>query len=484
VRIASRERLWPLLGLGLLVAVLPGMLVAAVGYDQADFSGLFHFLGVGFTASVTAAAALGLTVVGARNADTRTVLVGGAFAVMAALLALHGLSTPGVLVGQNGVISLTGGVTLPVGGALLALSVAPLPGPLRRVDVLLKMLGLLLAGVILIGVSAIAFPALVPSVPQEGSTGALALLAAGLACYAIVALRALRTFLLTRRRGDLAVMVGLVWLGTALVPALTMGWYDLGWWMGHELELDGIFVVGIAVALDLACPYPSRPLAGDLHAAELVAAEELFLGSHVRALTRRLAEKDAYTEQHTRRVALLAVEVGERLGLSRSRLRALAVGALVHDIGKLSIPEAVLKKPSALSDEEYALVQTHAERGAELLANLGGFPAAVCGLVRDHHERLDGRGYPRGLQGDELALDTRILTVCDVYDALISTRVYRPPWTREQAIGLLSDQVGAAFDPRCISALELATSEQPPQAAPAPEPARPGLARREWLLTR
>jgi len=263
-----------------------------------------------------------------------------------------------------------------------------------------------------------------------------------------------------------------------------MGWYDLGWWMGHELELDGIFVVGIAVALDLACPYPSRPLAGDLHAVELVAAEELFLGSHVRALTKRLAEKDEYTEQHTRRVALLAVEIGERLGLSRSALRTLAVGALVHDIGKLSIPEAVLKKPAVLSDEEYALVQKHAERGAELLARLGGFPAGVCALVRDHHERLDGGGYPRGLRGEELTLDTRILSVCDVYDALISARVYRPPWTREQAIGLLREQAGAAFDPRCITALELVTSEQPSlvMAAAEAEPVRPRLARRESLL--
>ena len=92
---------------------------------------------------MTAAAALGLTVVGARRADTRTVLVGGAFAVMAGLLALHGLSTPGVLVGQNGVISLTGGVTLPVGGAMLALSVLPLPLRLRRVELLVRVLGLL-----------------------------------------------------------------------------------------------------------------------------------------------------------------------------------------------------------------------------------------------------------------------------------------------------------------------------------------------------
>ncbi len=91
-------------------------------------------------------------------------------------------------------------------------------------------------------------------------------------------------------------------------------------------ELDGILIVGIPVALDLAHTAQSRPLAGDLHGADLVVAEEVFLGSHVRAITIRLAEKDEYTEQHTRRVALRAVQVGELLGLSRSRLRALAIG--------------------------------------------------------------------------------------------------------------------------------------------------------------
>jgi HD-GYP domain-containing protein (c-di-GMP phosphodiesterase class II) len=230
------------------------------------------------------------------------------------------------------------------------------------------------------------------------------------------------------------------------------------------------------IALDLASPHPSRPLAGDLHAVELVTGEEFFLGSHVRALTKLLAEKDAYTEQHTRRVALLAVEVGERLGLSRTRLRRLAVGALVHDMGKLSVPDAILNKPAALTDDEYALVRKHPDWGAELLAGLGGFPAPVRQLVRNHHERLDGHGYPRGLKADEITLDARILTVCDVYDALITSRVYRPAWTRDQALGLLRKESGTAFDPRCIATLELLTHEQAAVPSPACEAVVAGLA--------
>jgi HD-GYP domain-containing protein (c-di-GMP phosphodiesterase class II) len=382
------------------------------------------------------------------------VLVGTAFAVMASLLALHGFATPGIWVGMNGVVALTGGATLPVGAVILALSVVPLPRPLRGVRPLLALQAFLLVTVLSLGVTALVWPSLVPSVPAPNSAAAIGLLAVGLLAYGLLGLRALRTFLLTQRAIDLVVVVGIVWLGTALVPALTMGWDQLGWWMGHELELNGILLVGIAVALDLARAAQSRPLAGDLRGADLVASEDVFLGSHVRALTVRLAEKDPYTERHTRRVALRAVQVGEQLGLSASRLRTLAIGALVHDIGKLSVPDAILKKPGGLEDDEYEVIKRHPEWGCRLLNELGGFTAAVRQLVHDHHERLDGAGYPRGLSAGQIDLDTRILTVCDVYDALISKRVYRDAWSHEEAMALLHRETGSAFDGRCVAAIE------------------------------
>jgi HD-GYP domain-containing protein (c-di-GMP phosphodiesterase class II) len=147
------------------------------------------------------------------------------------------------------------------------------------------------------------------------------------------------------------------------------------------------------------------------------------------------------------------VQVGEELGLTPGRLRGLAVGGLLHDIGKLSVPDSVLKKPGPLDPNEYTIVQRHPEHGRRLLRELGGFSEAILRLVQDHHERLDGSGYPRGLRSDELDLDTRILAVCDVYDALISTRVYRAAWSAEKALGLLYEQAGSAFDSRCIEAL-------------------------------
>jgi len=448
-----RDRVVPVLMLAGAVAILPLPAAQLLGPKSVAIPGIVHFLCVGMGAIAATGAAIALTAVGVLNQDGRAVLVGTAFTAMAALLALHGLATPDVIFGFNGVVSFSGGATLPVGGAVLALSALPVFRGSQGVKPLLWLQGALLAGIAALGLVGLLFPSLVPAVPAPASSAALAVLLLGLAFYGVLGLRALHTFLLTHRGSDLFVLLGLGWLTSALVAALVLDYSQLGWWVGHGLEIAGIAFVGGAVALDLHRGVQSRPLVGDLRGSALVSEEESFLGSHIRALMLRLAEKDEYTEEHTRRVALRAVQVGEELGLPPGRLRTLATGGLLHDIGKLSVPDEVLKKPGPLDEEEYALVQRHPEHGRRLLRELGGFAEGVLRLVHDHHERLDGKGYPQGLSAEELDLDTRILTVCDVYDALISTRVYRAAWSAEKAIAFLHEQAGAAFDVRCIDAL-------------------------------
>ena len=119
---------------------------------------------------------------------------------------------------------------------------------------------------------------------------------------------------------------------------MTIPFTQLAFYVGHVLELAGVIALGVPAALDLRRAAASRPLVGDLTAADLVAQEEAFLGARVGALVVRLGEKDAATEGHTRRVAMLAVQVGEALGLARGRLRGLALGGLLHDMGKLAVP--------------------------------------------------------------------------------------------------------------------------------------------------
>jgi HD domain len=454
MRLFLRERIVPLavlLGIG---GALPLTLLLAFGHRMVMFGTPMHFVGVGVSALAAAAVSLALTIVGVRRDDGRVVLIGTGFTVMSALLAIHGLATPGAIIGMNGVISLTGAATLPTGAAVLALSAVPTLRRPRSMRALLALQAVSLVAVIGLGVVGMVFPNVVPAVPAPGSPAAIAALVAGVALFAVLLLRALKTYLLTRRFADMVVVIGIAWLTAALPPAMLMNYMDLGWWLGHLFELVGILVVGATVAADLFRTAPSRSLVGDLRAGDLVAQEEEFLGARVRALTRLLADKDESTEEHTRRVALRAVQVGEELGLPPGRLRALAIGGLLHDIGKLSVPERILKKPAALDDDEFAAIKLHPGRGVKLLRELGGFAPIIHQLVHSHHERLDGKGYPRGLAGCDLSLDTRILTVCDVYDALVSPRVYRDAWTHEDALALLHRDTGTAFDERCVAALE------------------------------
>jgi HD-GYP domain-containing protein (c-di-GMP phosphodiesterase class II) len=449
-----RERLASVLALIAASAVLPAAILHFFWNTEVQLTSTFHFVMIAIGASTATFAAIALTVVGARRNDGRTVLLGTAFTAMSGILAIHGLSTPGIIVGMNGVVAFSGAATLPVGGAILALSALPVLRNPHSVKKLLVLDVVVLVGILGLGIAALVDPHLVPAVPEHGSPAALVLLGVGLFFYALLAVRAARTYALTRRFTDFMVVVGIVWLALALFTQLLLDWEYLAWWIGHGLELVGVALIGIPVALDLRGSAPSRPLTGDLKAAEVVAAEEAYLGARVRSLLVRLAEKDAYTEHHTRRVALRAVQVGEELGLSPGRLRTLATGGLMHDIGKLAVPEEILQKPGPLDDHEYEVIRGHAEAGYVLLDELGGFPMPVRRLVRDHHERLDGHGYPRRLAAEDINLETRILTACDVYDALVSERVYRPAWSHEKAMDLLREECGTAFDPRCVGALE------------------------------
>ena len=453
------------------MATIPGAVLEGTSSVPLHPAPLAHFSLVVAAALAAAVASVVLSIAGARQGDGRTVLLGTAFSTMTALLAVHGLATPGVLTGDNGVVRLAGAASLPAGAMVLALSALPALRRPRRIAGLIAAQVALGVVVVALGVSALVWPSLVPALPTTGSPEAYAVLVVGCGLLYLIASRAVRTWRLTRRRLDLMTAAGVAWLAFALVAQMTIPSGTAGYYLGHVVELAGVLAIGLPAVLDLRSAAASRPLVGDLGAVDLVLQEEAFLGARVRALLIRLATKDAATDDHTRRVALLAVQVGERLGLAPGRLRLLALGGLLHDIGKLSVPTAVLQKPGPLDDDEFAEIRKHPEAGERLLEELGGFPSPVMRLVGGHHERLDGSGYPRGLAGESLDLETRILAVCDVYDALVSDRVYRAAWTTERAIALLKEEAGTRLDARCVATLEeLVAPGFVAGTKPAPDP--------------
>jgi putative nucleotidyltransferase with HDIG domain len=163
--------------------------------------------------------------------------------------------------------------------------------------------------------------------------------------------------------------------------------------------------------------------------------------------------KDLYTRGHSERVAELSVHVAEELGIRYEERRLTRYAALLHDVGKIGVPLCVINKPGPLDDDEFAQIKKHPTIGAEILRDID-FLGEAIDIVRYHHERLDGRGYPHGVGEDELSDIVRIVTVVDAFDAMTSTRSYRKALTVEQALAELHRCAGRQFDPRMVAALE------------------------------
>ncbi|MFC4640259.1 HD domain-containing phosphohydrolase [Deinococcus hohokamensis] len=163
-----------------------------------------------------------------------------------------------------------------------------------------------------------------------------------------------------------------------------------------------------------------------------------------------LEARDLETSGHTRRVLAHSMQLGEALNLDPETLTELKHGASLHDLGKLTIPDAILLKPGRLNAAEWAIMQTHAQNGHDIAARIPTLPRGALDVIRHHHERWDGTGYPDRLAGVEIPLLARIFAVCDVYDALTSERPYKPAWTHQAAVKELIAQRGRQFDPRIV----------------------------------
>ncbi len=169
-------------------------------------------------------------------------------------------------------------------------------------------------------------------------------------------------------------------------------------------------------------------------------------------ISRAMFAVDPYTVSHQERLATLAVTIGEKAGLNSEELEWLRVGALLHDIGKAAVPNTILSKPGKLTDEEWVLIRSHVKRGHEMLQDMD-LPENVMDMVLNHHERLDGSGYPNGIRGDKLSTESRILGICDVVEAMSSHRPYRPARKKDEIITELKSGRDRIYDPRVVDIL-------------------------------
>ncbi len=180
-----------------------------------------------------------------------------------------------------------------------------------------------------------------------------------------------------------------------------------------------------------------------------------YLDDIAAAFAQIIDSKSPYTSGHSERVTLFADLIAEQLGFTEEKRGWLKRAALLHDIGKLGVSNSILDKPGKLDEAEWAAMKMHAIRGEEILSRIPAF-ADISAIAGAHHERLDGNGYPRGLSGDQLSLETRIVTTADIFDALTADRPYRAAMAVDKALAIMSEMVGTQIDPDCFSALRQA----------------------------
>lgn len=169
------------------------------------------------------------------------------------------------------------------------------------------------------------------------------------------------------------------------------------------------------------------------------------------ALARAIEAKDTYTQGHTERVSQFALLIGHNMGLSAEDQNSLYKGGILHDIGKIAVPDAVLNKPGKLTDEEFNIIRSHPDRGEKICIPLNSIKSSLS-IIRHHHERMDGSGYPDKLSGDKIPLTARIMAIVDIYDALTSNRSYRAALPQEKAISILENESAKGWWDKAILA--------------------------------
>jgi HD-GYP domain-containing protein (c-di-GMP phosphodiesterase class II) len=178
--------------------------------------------------------------------------------------------------------------------------------------------------------------------------------------------------------------------------------------------------------------------------------EKSTLGT-IRVLAQTIDARDPYTAGHQRNVAQLSVAIAEELGLSEDETLGLKLAAEIHDLGKIAIPSEILSKPTRLNTAEYELIKMHSETGYDIIKNIA-FPWPIAEAIYQHHERIDGSGYPRGLKGEEILLEARIISVADVVEAMTAHRPYRPALGIDKALTEIETNRGLLYDPSAVDA--------------------------------
>ncbi|WP_217593377.1 HD-GYP domain-containing protein [Cohnella sp. GbtcB17] len=421
-----------------------------------------HFYIVSSVALLALVVAVFVAVAGRRVRNIKVSFLALSFVSLSVLFMVHGLSTPSILLGVTTLPKISAPLSVIFATLWLWLSSWRSDHPLIRFlscreRVLLPLWTALLA---LAGAIALLRPEIVGFIRLDiyplNSSATMFVIAVNI----VTGYRYYRSYLYSRFPLELAIVYATAWLIAAQLIMTQGDVWRSSWWLYHFLLLAAMLVVLTGLYRQYAS---KRSLAGaikGLFTTDPVERITNALQPSVRALMLATESKDPYTAGHNFRVTLYALKIAEQLQLRPEQLRALVGGTIVHDVGKIETPDAVLNKPGRLTPEERTIIEEHPVRGYEMCRNLG-FMEEELGIIRSHHEKWNGEGYPDRLAGEKIPRMARIVAVADVYDALTSNRAYRRAMSHEDAMAILNASKGTHFEPACVEAWEKACQAEP-----------------------
>jgi putative nucleotidyltransferase with HDIG domain len=420
-----------------------------------------HFAIVSAVSILAFVLAVLLAIAAMQIAQYRALFLCLGFMCMGGIFAVHGLETPGILGDADDVayagqiVGVSAYLSLFAAAVFFAASYTPVTAAFERrlpfspAGWVIVVVGTALAayaGLALLGGD------LVASLPFGTRPYSFGLAAVTIGLLLFSAARQARAYLVSRVPLQAWLIVAFLLLAEAQVIMVVGTVWKLSWWGYHGLMLASVAIALWSIAAQRARGQSLRSLVEATLELEVKVGTELEQVDTIAALAAAVEARDENTKGHNLRVAELAVQIGRAMELPNETLRTLARAGLLHDVGKIGIPDSILSKPGSLEPGEWTIIKKHPELGHEILSRVDRLRREAQ-IVVAHHERLDGSGYPRGLRGQQIPLEARILAVADTYDVLVSDRPYRKAFDRERAYRILREECGTHLWEPAVRAL-------------------------------
>jgi putative nucleotidyltransferase with HDIG domain len=414
----------------------------------------FHFFVISATLLFATISALAIGWTGIRLRDMNVLFLALAIISLTGFFLIHGLTTPGFIIAdQHHLAGVASQIAMTACAVWIVLSTLHSDHSLiryvskRRRTIIICWMAI----IVLTNILAIIRPEISDFIPIDIEPLNYFIGLVTVILYLWAARRYYQQFLIVKFPLQAAIVFGSVMLAiTECVMVTTMMWTLAWWWYHFVLVISTLIMLYGVIA-----QYKSNISVIRTFNQENEASGQIRIGisSSMQNLIAATEAKDAYTAGHNYRVAMYGLQIAQAMNLNAEMLQALTRGGLIHDVGKIQVPGEILNKPGRLTSDERLVIEHHPLTGYEMCSYIGLMNEELS-VIRHHHEKWDGTGYPDKLKGPAIPLLARILAVADVYDALTSRRSYREPWSQERALQVIVEDSGTHFDPDCVSFFE------------------------------